>query len=328
MKEEFRIIIEHLESLNRNSTEGYLVENIPFFDNHKIGLSNDGNPIFFIKFHNSDLISQIDYNLELISIRFNCNCNLKQEDDFEYKDTFTIIQLNSENEIIVDYFSNIILLVIARIGNYPSLNTFKKELNLLIELFGKLNSPSTKAIQGLWGELFVIEQSTDPIYLIKSWHVNTTDTFDFNDGIDKLEVKSTINSKREHIISNAQLFPSSNSILIICSILLLESGQGTTIFDLIDKIVARLNNDLESINKLHKVVFSTLGNDIEKSAELCFDYNYAKDNILYFDHHVIPKIYPQYVPTEISDIKYKCNFSNLTVINQNLFTSGLLNSLL
>jgi hypothetical protein len=328
MKEEFRKIVKQLEVLNYDPKEGYVVENIPFYENHKIGLSIEGNPIFFIKIFNSELTTQIDYNLELISIRFNCNCNLKQEDDFEYKDTFTIIQLHSENEIIVDYFSNIILLVISRIGNFPDLNTFKKELNLLIELFGKLNSPSKKAIQGLWGELFMIEQSKDPLYLIKSWHVNASDTFDFNDGIDKLEVKSTINSKREHIVSNSQLFPSSSSILIFCSILLQESGQGITIFDLINKIETRLCNELESINKLHKVIFSTLGNDIEKSAELCFDYNYAKDNLLFFDHTVIPKIHLQYIPPEISDIKYKCNFSELTALKQNLVTSKLLNSLI
>jgi hypothetical protein len=327
MKEEFRKIIKQLEGINNNPKEGYIVENIPFYENHKIGLSIDGNPIFFIKIINSDLASQIDYNLELISIRFNCDCNLRQEDNFEFKDKFTIIQLQSENEIIVDYFSNIILLVISRIGNSPDLETFKRELNLLIELFGKLNSPSKKAIQGLWGELFVIEQSKDPNYLIKSWHVNTSDTFDFNDGIDKLEVKSTINSKREHLISNAQLFPSSNSILIICSILLQESGQGTTIFDLIKIIEERISNDLESITKLHKVIFSTLGNDLEKSAEFCFDYNYSKDNLKFFDHNIIPKIHPQYVPPEISEIKYKCNFSNLTSIKPNMVTSRFLNCL-
>ena len=71
----------------------------------------------------------------------------------------------------------------------------KIEIEKLINLFTKFSKPALKTIQGLWAELLIIEQSKNPDYLIQSWHSSTTDKYDFNDGIDKIEVKSTFKSR-------------------------------------------------------------------------------------------------------------------------------------
>ncbi len=57
-----------LDLQNReHSDEGYiLVESVPFSIHHKIGISNDGFPLFFVKCDNET--KSIDINLELISV--------------------------------------------------------------------------------------------------------------------------------------------------------------------------------------------------------------------------------------------------------------------
>ncbi len=328
MRDEFKKIFSKLIESNTELSHGYNVQAIPKYENHKIGLTIEGTPIFFIKLIDPDLINEIDYNLDVISIRFNCVCDLRLNNIHQYADTYTIVELKSKNEVISEYFANIILLLVSRIGNNPTSSIFKYEIKILLELFVKLNSPSIKTIQGLWAELFLIVRSVDPNYLINSWHTNSHDTFDFNDGIDKLEVKSTLSSKRVHIVSNNQLYPSSNSKLLFCSIMLQESGLGTTIFDLIKMIESLLNNDFKSINKLHNIVFSTLGNSLEKSSETFFDFNYAKDNLKFFYFEEIPRIDLNYIPKQISDLKFKCDFSDLREMKANTYNSLLIKSIL
>lgn len=57
------------------------------------------------------------------------------------------------------------------------------------------------------------------------------DVYDFNDGIDKIEVKSTSKSHRIHKFSYDQLSPTENTNLIISSIFVIQSGIGKNIFD-------------------------------------------------------------------------------------------------
>ena len=92
-----------------------------------------------------------------------------------------------------------------------------------------MSQPTKKALQGLWAELLVIERSKSPAYLLQSWHVSPNDKFDFNDGIDKIEVKSTRNVRRIHTFSLEQLHPNVNANLLIASVFVIETGHGRTI---------------------------------------------------------------------------------------------------
>ena len=74
--------------------------------------------------------------------------------------------------------------------------------------------------------LFVISIASNPEYLLKAWHSSLNDVYDFNDGIDKIEVKSTSKSHRIHKFSYDQLSPTENTNLIISSIFVIQSGIG------------------------------------------------------------------------------------------------------
>ena len=203
----------------------------------------------------------------------------------------------------------------------------KIEIEKLINLFTKLSKPASKTIQGLWAELLIIEQSKNPDYLIESWHISKSDKYDFNDGIDKIEVKSTVKNRRIHNFSLEQLNPNSNSKLVISSISTKETGTGINIFDLIKKIDSKIKNKSLSF-RVNEMVLLTLGEDFEKSLEVFFDYHLAIDSIKHFNSTDIPTISSDQIPANIMNVRFDCDLTNLiplSIINSN---SKLLDSLI
>ncbi len=192
----------------------------------------------------------------------------------------------------------------------------------MIHLFSKFSKPATKTIQGVWAELLVIEQSRNPAYLIRAWHNNSTDKFDFNDGSDKIEIKSTAKSRRLHNFSLEQLNPNTNSSLLIVSVLSVETGVGKSIFDIV-KLIAKKIKDRKSLLRINEVLAQVLGNDFEKTFEVFFDYQLAIDTLKYYESFNIPKMDPQIISPAISNIHFDCDLTEVTEVKK-LKTKSLL----
>lgn len=290
--------------------DGFSIASLPKIKNHKIGLSKDGLPLFFIKCEDITNEKSLDYNLESISIQFNQKCQLLSNDKKIAEGIYTIIALKTDSIDLQEYFLNILYFVISKLPAIANLKELKIEVEQLINLFSKFAKLPTKTIQGLWAELLVIEQSNNPEYLIKAWHCSSTDKFDFNDGVDKIEVKSTTKSRRIHSFSAEQLNPNKNSKLLIASVFAVETGKGKTIFDLLKLIDGKVN-DRQLLFKINEVLFETLGKDFEKSFEHYFDYQLAVDSLAFFESELVPKIEVSTIRQEISNIHFDCDLSKI-----------------
>jgi len=73
-------IFQDLKNEIPSKIDGFTIANLPKIKNHKIGLSKDGLPIFFIKCENETNEKALDYNLESISIQYNEKCQLLSND--------------------------------------------------------------------------------------------------------------------------------------------------------------------------------------------------------------------------------------------------------
>jgi hypothetical protein len=319
-------LLDQLVGQDYEGSENYPVTEIPSVDRHKIGLTNSGCPIFFI---NCDVPSEnkgLDYNLEMISIKFNQRCNLNSKTGISQEDIYTIIQLKESSLDLENYFLDIMYLFLNNLPKHLSLTTLKVEITRLINLFNKISQPPKNTIQGLWSELLVIEQSENPSYLIKSWHVGKEDQFDFNNGEDKIEVKSTSKKVRIHTFANEQLQPNENSKLLIVSVLVQQTGLGTSIFDLVELIGDRLIEPEDTL-KLSEMVATTLGMDLANADSRFFDYNFACENIAFFDYSVIPRISTTNIPLEITNVHYDVNLTSVNQIFRKDFAGELHSSL-
>ena len=303
-------IYQELRLKSVSNADNYSVATLPMIKNHKIGISQQELPLFFIKCDNVEKVKCLDYNLEFITVRYNCTCDLIGNKNKVEKGVYTIISLKTESLDIQEYFLNIVYLIIKNLPQLPSLSSLKIEVEKLINLFSRFSNPPIKTIQGLWAELLLIEQSSNPEYLIQSWHCTTNDKFDFNDGKDKIEVKSTSKNRRIHSFSIEQLNPNFNSNLLIVSIFAIKSGMGKNVLDMISLIEKRIKKN-ELIFKLNEIIAQTLGNDFEKIFEVNFDYQYGVDNIKYYNFKSIPTIQINHIPKEVTNVKFESDLTDI-----------------
>lgn len=300
-------IFTELQRTESNNKDIFSATSLPFTQKHKIGISPEGYPMFFIECNNTT--HSLDINLELISVLFNRNCRMSKSDKQSYK-IYTIISLKTENIDLQKYFLEVVCIVLEQLPENPSQEQLKTEIQKLTELFSRFNRPPRNTIQGLWAELFIIEQAKNPEYLIQSWHSSPDDKFDFNDGQDKIEVKSTSSVRRIHSFALEQLNPNRNSNLLIASVFVIQTGRGKNIFDLIDSICKRVQN-LQLQYKLNNILSQTLGSDLEKVFDVYFDYQKAIDTLEFFDFKDIPTISNNNIPEEVSNVHIDCDLSRI-----------------
>jgi hypothetical protein len=303
-------IFQELKNRPAPHSDCFNVASLPSVKHHKIGISHKEHLVFFIKCSDSNSVKSIDCNLEYISVEFSRSCQLKTNKKEIEKGIYTIISLKTTYIDLQEYFFDVVYLIIKRLPENPTVRELKTEVEKLLNLFSKFSQPAIKTIQGLWAELLIIEQSSNPDYLINAWHSCARDKFDFNDGLDKIEIKSTSKTKRIHNFSIEQLNPNENSQLIIVSVFTVETGIGESVFSLVDLIQRKLNN-FESSFRINEIIAQTLGKDFEKAFNVFYDYQLAKDSIAYFDRFDIPSINVNDIPKNVNNVRFDSDLSDL-----------------
>lgn len=309
-------IFADLQRSEDNQNDCFSVAPLPFNPNHKVGVSEQGFPMFFVRSKNTT--HTLDINLELISILFTKNCNLIEPNHEPRQDIYTIISLKTEDADFQQYFLEVVCIIFEQLPDIPTHNQLKFEINKLVELFSRFTRPPRKTIQGLWAELFIIEQANNPEYLIQAWHASSEDRFDFNDAQDKIEVKSTSKAHRTHSFSLEQLNPNRTSNLLIASVFVVQTGRGKNILDLKNSIFDRVHN-LQLQFRLNEMLSQTIGNDFNKTFDIYFDYQQAVDTLQFYDFKDIPSINPDLLQNEISNVRFDCDLSQLPTIKDKIF---------
>ncbi len=88
-------------------------------------------------------------------------------------------------------------------------------------------------------QLFVLRYGRDPTSLLRAWHADAEEAFDFADRADRLEVKAS-GPFRIHTFALRQLRPASDARVIVASVLVEKSGGGITIAELVAGIRKRV----------------------------------------------------------------------------------------
>lgn len=287
---------------------------------HKLGCSQEQYPVFFVEC--SDDTPTTNINLKQFTVNFNQVCNLKDGDGVINSKKYTIILLKSIESDIQKYFLDLVYIVLKKLPVKPTVNALKHEISKLISLFTAPPKFSEEIVKGLWAELFVIARSKDPIYLINSWHLSPNDIYDFNDGIDKIEVKATKSQERVHMFAIEQLNPNKDSKLIIASVIVLVSGQGVNIFDLIDVISNNITNT-DALLKLKEIVYQTIGPHLEESNKIRFDVSMSVNTYKLFNHYDIPAILLSIVPVEVSSVHFSSCLKDIPAADISMTQSKL-----
>ena len=312
-KSELNTLFQKLKR-NRRDDNRYEVESFSQQLPHKLGCTKDGRPIFFVEC--CDSTKQVDIKLSLFTVMYNRSCDIYDNATKEnFVKQYSVLQLNSDDEEFQKYFLDVVNMVLLRLPQTPETTVLDTEIKKIITLFTNAKRPSVSAIRGLFAELMVIDMAKDPKYLLRSWHVTPQDPFDFNDGVDKIEVKSCTKEQRKHTFSLEQLYPGENTRLVIASLAVLQTGFGMSVYDLMDRISYKVQDDINLLIHLRECVTATVGKYFDEVAEYQFDYGISEETFATYDSKDIPRIDKGTIPTGISNIRFTVDFADIKPID-------------
>ncbi|MGD0712087.1 MAG: PD-(D/E)XK motif protein [Bacteroidales bacterium] len=295
---------------------------IPDYSNFRIAVDFEGNPIILLSVANAvKNIALKNFRLKYLQLEQNIECKISENGKSSFQ-TFTVITFTSTDRNLQEYFLRISETLIKTLNNKPTQQQIIESLNKFVEVFRALIDTPTNTVQGLWAELFLIDNSANPKTLLNYWHNIPEEKFDFNSGIEKIEVKSNSSFERIHTFSSEQLTPPVGTQVLIASIFVRQNNGGQNIQQLVDSIITQVQNDIDLTDKLNNIVCKTLGNSLEQSIKIKFDYNIAKDSLLFYKHQDISKIEEIHIPNEVSEVRYKSDLTNLKPIKPNELKTG------
>jgi Putative PD-(D/E)XK family member, (DUF4420) len=294
-----------------SSSETFSAQAIEQSSPHRIGKDAESRPAILISTSDAEKRNApYPVALEHISIRCNVLCLVTDADQAARRGRFIVIRCESHDFDLIEYFLRTMEVHIHSIGLAPSSSQVGSMVEKLIELFRALSQPSKHSVQGLWAELLIIAESSDPNLLLRSWHGEPGDRYDFSAGGQCVEVKSTSGQTRVHHFSLEQLNPSIGTIALVVSLVVERSADGVTVLDLIDRIRVRMCDDLNLLAHLHRNVTLTLASDWRQAASLRFDHRLAKESFRFFEVGSIPSVgWP--TPQEVTEVKFKANLSRI-----------------
>ena len=287
---------------------------------HKLGVSKEGYPKFFIC--TSDKSSSTPNRvLDKLTVEYNLSCTFIDDNASDEVNYYSVVSLTSSDVLLQEDFIDIMLLIIQRLGELPSKRQISIEVENLISIFSAMALPPKKKLQGIWTELLIIERSLYPEILINAWHEDPKAKYDFTYGRDKLEVKSTQSEVRKHHFSLDQITPSTHSNVLVASAIVRESAHGNgglSVHDLIDRVNARIN--INARMRVFKIVADTIGSDLQRYNNTCFDYIGACDTLKFYDAKDIPGIDKQGIQPGVSAV----GFDSVLVEDQDVQNSNAL----
>lgn len=316
-------------SLPENDSKVFNAIPIPEYPNFRVAIDFEGNAVLLLSVSKriKDL-SLKNFRLKYLQLEQNLECKIYENDSFIFQ-TFTVITFRCSDRNLQEYFLRISESLVKTVGQNPTQQQVIDSLKKFVEVFKTLTDSPTNTVNGLWAELFLIENSTNPKELINYWHNIPEEKFDFNAGTERIEVKSSSNFERKHIFSAEQLNPPSDTQVLIASVFLKQHNSGNNIQYLIDRISEKIDYDFETVEKLNTIVFRTLGSSLEHSIGVKFDYEIAQQSLRFYRHQDIDKIEEVHIPNNVSEVKYKSDLTSIKAIELNKLKErkGLFNAL-
>ena len=288
-----------LDLAKKDDRESYIAQEVPGYPWARLGLKNGCLALVTTSTSQSGLY---DIELEYVKIQFHLQVKIKTDNRLK-TETVSIIECKNSDDWLVDTFLELVSMVLLGTDTAEP-TTINRCLQDLINLFRSLTQISSKSVQGLWGELFVISQSLDPAVSVLSWHSTPNDRYDFAKLEERIEVKTTTGIRR-HSFAHEQISINPGLQVFIASLVLNQDADGVSCAGLIENILPRLKS-AESRQSLISKSVRTLGLDWRSQDSLKFDTESAKITLKWYDVADIPKI-PNPLPAHIYALKYQCD---------------------
>jgi hypothetical protein len=300
-------LLSLFRSLPRPNVEeggtAFRVAPIPGFEIHRLGKDGVGAPALLVHVSGGDGHLSGPVVLRHLAVQHGVRCKITScVNAVGREEDVTLVRCASGEPTLRDYFVRVAELAARHLGPTPSRDAVNRTVRKLTELFQSFEHPARKTVQGLWAELLVIRDSSEPSALVEAWHVDPDEAFDFMDGPDRLEVKSFSGEGRLHRFSLRQARPGGAIQAVFASLKAERGAGGSTIADLVVGIQHR-GISAEAALKVDAVVARSLGDLAANGFSLAFDIERARESVRFFAADAVPSIDPA-LPSGVSRVRF------------------------
>lgn len=222
----------------------------------------------------------------------------------------TVIRCLGTDPELHDLFLRVADSLVGALGPKPSAVTIREAISEFVTLFQRLESNApVKPIKGLWAELLTMRQASRADVLAEAWHATLRDLWDFNAGVQRIEVKSSGTTSRQHRFNLAQVNPPKGTVVAVASLCVMPSAQGASVTELLRDLRQRLSGFSNAKSRLDRIAAESLGTAWREAYSLKFDVEKAMDSLAIYDASTVPAI-PLPLPPGVSDVHFVSDLSS------------------
>lgn len=292
----------------------YAVMPVPSHASYFVGKDSDARACLLVATGDRTGKLQPPIRLESLDVQFELRCHLKREGEPEREGTFTVIRCRALDNETIRYFLSICETILRMIGDRPTRPQVAAAVNRLAAIFQKMQKPPSRPVNGLFGELYLLWRSGNPVRAVDAWRADETARFDFSDGDIRLDVKAAGGRLRVHTFSYEQCNPPPGTIAVVASLHVEQTAGGMTLRSVIDDIEVRIAAHADLVLKLHEVVIATLGVSLNEALALRFDIRLADSSLRFFSLEDVPGIRGP-LPVGVSDVHFRSDLSALPALS-------------
>jgi hypothetical protein len=274
-----------------------------------ISLGAMRQPVLLLSCASSVGLKRPPINLQHLTVEFGIRFRVRTPAAL-VEDDFVVVSLRGEDLELAEAFCLAGDALLATLPRTPTAAEIEKAVREFVELLSSLSLPSSRAIAGLWAELWLMSVAVDPGAAVAAWHEDPMDRFDFSFASHFVEVKATEQEERVHHFAYEQLRGSELPI-VVASVKLRRAQSGKSIADLVSLLQTGLNPELRK--RLIKNVFGAVGSSVSEASEMRFDDLFADTNLRLVASERIPVVViPEGSP--ISAVRFRVNLSDSSLI--------------
>ena len=293
----------------------YAVMPIPDYDSYFVGKDRESHACLLVTTVDRARKHLPPIRLENLDAQFELHCRISKNQETDREGTFTVIRCRSLELKIIRYFLSVCETVLRMVGDKPAQRAVFEAVNRLATIFQKMHKPPTRSVNGLFGELYVIWRSGNPVRAMNAWRMDEAARFDFSDGEIRLDVKTTSGRVRAHTFSYDQCNPPPSTTAVIISLFVERASGGLALHFLMAEIESMVAAHPDLVLKLHEVVAATLGTSLNEALGITYDMKLANSSLRIFSMSDVPAI-RETLPTGVSDVHFRSDLSGLPTLSR------------
>jgi hypothetical protein len=273
-----------------------------------VSLGPQQQPVLLLSCASSASLKRPPITLQHLTVEFGTRFRVRAPSGV-LEDNFVVVSLRGDDLRFAEAFCLAADALVGGLPEAPSASDIEKVIREFVEVLSALSLPSSRAVAGLWAELWLMSAAADPHGAVTAWHRDPSDRFDFSFTGHFVEVKATEQENRSHDFSYEQLQRSGVPVKV-ASLRLRRVQGGKSVADLVATLQNYLNAELRT--KLVKNVFGAIGSAVTEASEIRFDEAFAESHLRVIAADRVPAVLIP-VGSPISSVRFRVNLDDLSL---------------